>query len=283
MSPVHRVAEVFDAIQQAKTGATAFCTNFFPVQARLQSWIDQEQMLSELRDGAIFFLRKDRDFWHLYFCASNLPSLQREIPALSSLNTEPVVLDLIGSEAALADLRGLFQTFSFRPYARLIRLARAAASLLSPSDGEMAGVRGSESAPQVTFANATDAQPILSLLESSFDRYADQLPMPCEIEAAIANQHILTIKISGALTALLFFETQGLTSTVRYWAVPQPFRSHRLGSALMRHYFAAHSAVRRFILWVTANNDSALQKYQHYGYAPDGLVDHVLANARIRP
>src|SRR2546425_202429 len=115
MSPVHRVAEVFDAIQQAKAGATAFCTNFFPVQARLQTWIDQEQMLSELREGAIFFLRKDRDFWHLYFCAANLSSLEREIPSLPSLKAERVVLDLVGNETTLVELMRLFESFSFRP------------------------------------------------------------------------------------------------------------------------------------------------------------------------
>jgi len=281
MSPVRRVAEVFDAIQHARAGATAFCTNFFPVQARLQSWIDHEQLWSELRDGALFFLRKDRDFWHLYFCAADLRSLKRVIPTLPSLSNEPVVLDLIGNEAALADLIGIFEASGLRRYARLVRLARAAAATsLSPSDGEKCAQ--SSAARDVAFADQSDSDSIRALLESSFDRYADQLPMPCEIEAAIANRQILVIKIGGLLAALLFFETQGFTSTVRYWAVAQSFRSHRLGSALMRHYFSSQSAVRRFILWVTANNENALQKYRHYGYAPDGLVDHVLANPMIR-
>jgi hypothetical protein len=279
MSPVHRVAEIFDAIQQAKAGARAFCTNFFPVQARLQNWIDHEQVMRELRDGVIFFLRKDRDFWHLYFCADNPTSLAREIPTLSSIKTEPIVLDLVGNETALADLIGVFEALGFRRYARLVRLARATGHPLSPADRE----RGSDCAPELSFATTADSPSILGLLESSFDRYADQLPMRYEIEAAIADRQILVIRISGDLAALLFFETRGLTSTVRYWTVAEAFRSHRLGSALMRHYFAAQNAVRRFILWVTANNENALQKYRHYGYVPDGLVDYVLANALIRP
>ena len=130
-------------------------------------------------------------------------------------------------------------------------------------------------------ADASDTQAILALLEASFDPYADQLPMPYELHDAITHHNVLVVKKDAILAALLFFETQGFTSTVRYWAVAEPFRAFRLGSILMRHYFTAQTAVKRFILWVTASNNDALKKYQHYGYAPDGLVDYVLANAMI--
>jgi ribosomal protein S18 acetylase RimI-like enzyme len=135
----------------------------------------------------------------------------------------------------------------------------------------------------VHYAGESDCQAILDLLQSSFDRYADQLPMLYEIEAAIEAQQILAVKCEGALAALLFFESQGFTSTVRYWVVAERFRSRRLGSILVRHYFAAQSAVRRFILWVTADNDNAILKYRHYGYAPDGLIDHVFVNGIVHP
>ena len=121
-----------------------------------------------------------------------------------------------------------------------------------------------------------DAPEILWSIERSFDRFADQLPTLYEIEAAIAARQISIIKQNGAIAALLFFETQGMTSTIRYWLVAAQFHSRGFGSALIRHYFLSQSVVRRFILWVTATNEKAIQKYQHYGYAPDGLVDHVL-------
>jgi hypothetical protein len=55
----------------------------------------------------------------------------------------------------------------------------------------------------------------------------------------------------------------------------------RFGAALMRRYFASQDAVKRFILWVAADNDNAIKKYEHYGYVADGLVDLVLANEMI--
>src|SRR2546428_9956671 len=110
MSPVNTVPQVFEAIQAAKTGASAFCTNLFPVQSKLQGWIDHHELFSELRNGAAFFLRKDRDFWRLYFCAADVPALQRELDAVSNIKNDPIVLDLIAKEAALGDLLRVFQT-----------------------------------------------------------------------------------------------------------------------------------------------------------------------------
>jgi hypothetical protein len=102
-----------------------------------------------------------------------------------------------------------------------------------------------------------------------------------EIEAAVQAHQILVAKHEGALAGLLHFETQGVTSTLRFWAVADEFRALKFGSALIRQYFAVNSAVKRFNLWVAADNVNAVQKYGHYGYTPDGLVDYVLANELV--
>jgi ribosomal protein S18 acetylase RimI-like enzyme len=273
MKPVENVAEVFAAIQKTKAGALAFCTNFFPVERKLQGWIGHGELLGELRDGVAFFLRKDRDFWHFYFAAASLPALQREIAALPSLKTERVVVDLVGNEAALDAVLALLEAAGFRRHTRLYRMART-----SQAGPEQFG----DADTRVSFAERADCETILDLLGRSFDRYAEQLPMLYEIESAVESRQILVAKREGALGGLLFFETQGFTSTVRYWLVSEPFRALHFGSALMRRYLAAHNAVRRFILWVIADNLNAIEKYQHYGFKPDGLVDHVLANQMVR-
>jgi len=274
MSAVTTVGQVFDAMQQAKNDASAFCTNFFPTQGRLQDWIDHDALLVEQRAGAVFFLRRDHEFWHLYFCAADVPTLRRELAAFPSVKSEPVAVDLVGKEGALDSLLSAVEFAGFRRYCRLLRLARS---------GER--VQSAESSPadaQVQWGDPTDLLAILELLEASFDRYADQLPMPYEIQAALAARQIQVVKCDGMLAALLYSETQGFTSTVRYWVVAERFRAQRLGAVLMRQYFASNPAVRRFILWVTADNENAVGKYRHYGYAPDGLTDHVLLNSLIR-
>jgi hypothetical protein len=172
----------------------------------------------------------------------------------------------------LRDVIGALTSAGFRPYARLQRMARAG--------GPMAPSASTDDA-SVTLAEKGEGPAVLELLEAGFDRFADQLPLLREIEAAIAARQILAVKFEGTVAAVLFFETQGFTSSIRYWAVAAQFRARRLGAVLMRRYLESHSAVRRFTLWVVADNRNAIEKYRHYGYEPDGLVDHVLVNELI--
>ena len=272
MGPVTTIRGVFDAIHEAKSNAPAFCTNFFPTERKLQGWIDHAELFGESRDGAALFLRKDRDFWHLYFCAATPEQLKRELAALPMLNDSPVVVDLVGQNDAVKNLLTILESQGFQPYRKLCRMARIQPPSSQPS-------RSSE--VPVAYAMREDAPGILNLLCRSFDRYAEQLPMLYELEAAVEHRQILVAKHDGMLAGLLFYESQGLTSTVRYWLVDEKFRAFRLGSALMQSYFAAQKTAKRFVLWVLADNENAIQKYQHYGYVADGLIDHVLANKII--
>src|SRR5260221_13985458 len=101
MNPVNTVEQVFASIQRAKAGAPAFRTNFFPVHAKLQDWIDHDELLTEAPEGAALFLKRDRDFWRLYFCAGTLASLRQELETLAAPRTDRVGLDLIGNAPAL--------------------------------------------------------------------------------------------------------------------------------------------------------------------------------------
>jgi ribosomal protein S18 acetylase RimI-like enzyme len=269
MTPIQTPGEVFDAIQRAKAGATAFCTNFFPVESKLRGWINHGELFVELRDGATFFFRKDRDFLRFYFCAADVAVLQREIAASPGLKTERVITDLVGNEPAVNEMLAALEPAGFRRHTQLQRLVRT-----GPAESATDG-------PQVGFAEKADGRAVLGLIENAFDRYGEQLPMLYEIELAIEGRQILAARSDGELAGLLFFETQGLASAVRFWAVAEKFRDLKTGSALIRHYFKIHDSVRRFTLWVNAGNENAIRKYRHFGYAPDGLTDHVLASRLI--
>lgn len=272
MHPLHNFEDVMDAIQQAKAGAADFRTNFFPTQPKLESWVARRELWGIVRDGASFFFRKDRDFWHFYFCVGNLPLLRKEAALLSEMKYERVVADLIGSESANAEMYAALQSAGLRPYARLQRMSRAA--WLEQSNVAPAGF-------EIVHASKADAPMILELIEGHFDRFSQQLPALCDLESAAEKHQILSAKLDGQIGALLFFETQGLASTIRFWLVDNNFRARRLGSALLLAYFATHNQVRRFTLWVNCNNEDAIRKYRHYGYASDGLLDQVLVSSMI--
>jgi hypothetical protein len=264
---IDSVEVVANAIDRAKKGATAYCTNLFPTPRKLEGWITDGGMLLEEAEGAALFLRRDRGFWHLHFCAGNPVVLRRALTSCPELRTESVVVDVVGREPEVMDLADLFERTGFRLYQRLFRMARASQGTIDSGPD-----------PRIVLPENADVQPIHELLLRSFDCRAEQVPMPFEIEAAAEAGQIRVARFGGRIGGLLFFETQGLTSTLRYWLTPPEFRGVGLGSALMRWYLAEHSAVRRFLLWVVADNADAIQKYERYGYAPDGLLDRVLAN-----
>jgi ribosomal protein S18 acetylase RimI-like enzyme len=271
MSPVPTVAQVFDVIQQAKTGAADFTTNFYPVEKRLQDWIARGELAGESQGGAAFFFRKDRDFQHLYYCAPDATALRDGLAALVALKTEKVVLDIVGKDPGLAESVIKWEQAGFRRHTKLCRMARMAASLAEPGNDGHIGC-----------AEMADAPQILQLLEQHFDRYGEQIPLFYELESAVAQGQILVARREGEVAGLLFFETQGVSSTLRFWTVATKFQALRLGSALMRRYITSQNAVKRFVLWVAAENANAIQKYEHYGYKPEGLVDYVLVNQLIR-
>lgn len=273
MTPVLTVSEVLDAIQQVKAGSPDFCTNFFPVQKKVQDWIGHGELFAELRHDAILFFRRDRDFWHLYYCASSKTALYREMATVMELRTEPVVVDLVGKESDASANLNNWETAGFRRYARLFRMARAVGS-----GSEQAAQNG----PAIEFAAAPDSKAVLDLLELAFNRFGEQLPLSYEMEAAIQARQVLIARHDQRVAGLLFFETQGFSSTLRFWTVAPEYRSLKVGSALMRKYFATQGMVKRFVLWVAADNMNAVQKYGHYGYKPDGLVDYVLVNQMVR-
>ncbi|MGO9008543.1 MAG: N-acetyltransferase family protein [Bryobacteraceae bacterium] len=261
-----------EGIQGAKAGAAGYCTNFFPVRGKLQTWISHGELLSNVREGATFFLRKERDFWRLYFCAASPTLLQKEAAALPELKKERVVTDVVGTEAGGGAVLDALKSVGFRPYARLQRMAGAGLRQASaPGTAEF----------EVGCAAKADGPAILNLIEETFDPYADQLPSLDEVEAAADLGHILVARRAEEIGGALFFETQGVASSIRFWVVAERFRALRAGSALMLHYLKTQSAVKRFTLWVNAGNTNAIRKYEHFGYAPDGLIDRILATQMV--
>jgi len=272
MSLVRSLQEVSEGVHNAKSGASDFRSNFFPSQPKLLTWIEHRELLSVARHRVTFFLRKNRDMLQLFFCAADLEALRTQAAQLPELREEPVVTDLVGTQSVLEELAIVFRDIGFRPYAKLQRLFR----------GNFVPADSRDHDPRVVYAEPADAVVILRILEESFNHYAEQLPTLYELENAIQQRQITVFKSEGNVAGLLFSETHGVASTLRFWAVDQKFRSLRVGSALMLNYLSTNAqAVKRFTLWVNAENKNAIQKYQHYGYAADGYVDQVLANERV--
>jgi GNAT superfamily N-acetyltransferase len=273
MKLVTSVPEVVEAVNRVRAGASAFTTNFYLAPSRIQAWVDHQELQVDDRENAAFLFRRDRHFLHFFFCAADVQSLTSALAALPAEDFERLTTDVVGTANRVDPELQALGSRGFQPCTRLMRLCRAAAEPPPP---------GADSGWEVEFASCEEAPALLTLLEELFDPLVYQVPVLYELEAAILARQVLVIRQNSQVSALLFFETQGVSSTLRFWAVSPRARSAGLGSALLRHYLQMHPGVRRFVLWVDEANQNARDKYARFGYAPDGLLDHILVSPGIR-
>ena len=114
MNLVQSAGAVLEAIQQIKgTAGASFCTNFFPVRAKLDAWISREEFFEERGPQVVCFFRKDRNFLHLYFAAESPAALAEALAQSDTIRDHPVSLDLVGPEAAIAPQEKLLNDSGF--------------------------------------------------------------------------------------------------------------------------------------------------------------------------
>jgi len=237
-------------------------TNFFLSEETILRAIKKKTIRGAAIDGGSILLRSDRDFHHLYLNFSNRDSILELMRYLPSTTT--IVADIIQSGESHQNLISVLETSNFELYRRLDRMAR------NPSELPLDSLKTSSEVAAIT-----DASEILTHLEENFDRFSEQLPDLDEIEVALKFGEILVIKSEAQIAGFLYFERFRVTSTLRYWFVNPLFRELRIGGRLIRDYLSVHCPGQMSQLWVAIDNFNARKRYEHYGYEPRKLTDHV--------
>lgn len=269
MNQLPSVAAVYEQMAAAKRGG-AVTTNFYPTPEKLLRWIEVGELFSLMAGDVLFLLRRDRDFFHVYYQANRLEDLGAALTQLASQSHATLTADVIGKPAQVDQLAGVFGAAGFRPHTLLRRMTLThSVAPPMPDDAE------------VTWAVREDGATLSAMLEAMLDRHAEQIPDPAEMAEAAAARKVLVIRAGTAIAGQLFFEATGQSSVLRHWVVNAAYRDRRIGARLMHRYFAECKDVRRFTLWVISDNDNAIDRYKHYGYQNDGLIDQVLMRQAV--
>jgi ribosomal protein S18 acetylase RimI-like enzyme len=264
------VAALYEQMDQARR-AGPLVTNFYPVPDKLQRWIERGQLYSMTASNVLFVLRRDRDFLHVSFVTSAAAELATAVRELIASIAETITVDLLGPRDRMAELVDLFARAGFRPQRELHRMTRQVEHGPPPAEPD----------PEVVLAGAGDGAALAGMLETELDRFTEQIPDEDEMARAAAERKILIVRADparadSAIAGMLFYELTGRSSLLRHWVVDPAHRDRRIGARLMRRYFADCRDVRRFLLWVISDNHNAIDRYRHYGYLQDGLIDQVL-------
>ncbi|MFC1818489.1 GNAT family N-acetyltransferase [Thermodesulfobacteriota bacterium] len=267
MKRISSANDIFKRFGDIKRSAEAFTSNIFFSQAKAQYWFEREDFFFECIGEVFFLFRKDGDFFHLFFVAPGSEALGEALTEMVAKIEFTLVIDFLGSAKDVEGLCKLFTAHGFSERRKLARMTRVVEDKLPEIIGEEA---------TFTFAEAGDELAILELIAEGFDPYSEQFPTFGEVEKAINNRTILLFKDEGCINGLVFFELTGISSALRFLYVKETFRRRGLGLGLMRAYIEKCSNVKRFVLWVTLTNSSAIKLYKNLGYKLETLIDLVM-------
>lgn len=262
--PLPSVAAVYAQVDQARR-AGPLVTNFYPVPDKLQRSVDRGELFSVSAGGVLFVLRRDRDFLHVSYVASKTADLAAALAEVAARVPGTLTVDVIAPGERIAELAAPVRAAGFADLLTLTRMTKL---------GEAAALAADDA--EVVLADQADGAALAGMLETALDRHAEQIPDADEMARAAAERKVLIVRADAAIAGLLFYEKTGQASLLRHWLVDPAYRDRRVGARLMRRYFADCAEVRRFVLWVISDNHNAIDRYRHYGYAQDGLIDQVL-------
>lgn len=257
--------EVYYNISVIKREADQYITNFYFTGSKIKDLIYNHKLYIIDNINNIFFLRKNDGFYNLYFCSSNKSFLKKSLAEGLKNIKFPIVIDLIGKEKIIKELKEIFIKNNFDYYTTFIRMSK-----INDNNNIL------RTTNNILFAKLEDSSEIYNIISSNFNKYSEHLPSQEEIKNAINKYSILIIKEENKIVALLFFDKIGYSSTLRYWYVDKNFLGLKLGAKLIKTYFYECKKIKRLMLWVEISNIKAINIYKYYGYNYDNLTDLIM-------
>lgn len=271
MLPVVDAMQVRKAIDVVKGACIPFRTNFFLSDEALLQAAAQGRVLLCQAPRVVLIIVREPDFDRVYYaCGGDLDALPAALDAVEPAASGNLVSDVLGSQDATQEVVPLFERAGFRVYASFQRMQRLPNG---PPPAEAAD-------PLVGLATLADAPAVLEMISGHFDNYAEHIPDLLEIEQAAKRGTILLSKSDGRIAAVLYYDRQGVSTTLRYWLALPDFRGQGHADRLMRAYSQACADSKRFLLWVECRNRRALGLYLHYGYRSVPTIDVILRKGR---
>lgn len=274
MTPVISLTELDQTIAAVRRRADAYVTNLYADRPSLEKWIADRSLTLLNDDDCALLLRRRDGFSQLYFAASNKTTLGQAITQSLSEIARPTIADLVGPAASIESVSSLFKSHGFAMRERLIRMS-VAPPLKRSADAKC-------QTSTATLARESDIDWILQALSADFDPCVDQFPSREELAGSISDRQVLTCHLNDQLAGFVLFSRNGSTTNLKYWYVSPAARGSGVGSSLLSTLLESEPKAKRVLLWVKERNHTAIERYQHYGFQREGLVDEVYCLEDIR-
>ena len=269
MNPLRTWSAVQELVVHARNDGLVV-TNFFPDEERMSAWCRDGVFFEERCGDTQFFVRRQAAFSNVYFIGKSVDGMLDDWKSFVASNgAERWIVDLIGPDRVREPLVGVFSSVGFEVLTVLQRMGRK-----TPSDAMMRSA-------DVECAVVGDAATIKGLLDSFFVAEEEQIPSVEEIGMWIEKQTLYVIRGNedNPILGFVIFDLLPATLYLRYWFAHPVARGKGVGGRLLKAMFAAGSDTKRQYFWVKTDNENAIKRYQHYGFAFEPMKDVVMAQS----
>ena len=245
-------------------------TNFFPDEERMAVWCRDGAFFEERCDDTQFLVRRQNTFANVYFMGRSVETLGMDWKTFVASNgSGRWVVDLIGPDRIREPMENAFESVGF---ARLTTLQRM---------GRKTPVDLAERMLNVECATVDDISAIKCLLDTYFVAEEEQIPSAEEIEKWIKRQSVYVARgnADNPILGFVIYDLTPATLYLRYWFAHPLVRGKGVGGRLLKAMFAAGRDTKRQYFWVKTDNENAIKRYLHYGFAFESMKDVVMAQS----
>lgn len=264
--------EINQAFVSIKNYKKKLVTNFYSSSEKVEIWISKGQFYTiEIRE-VVYFLKKDSDFYTLFFIASSNDELDISLAELLvDFAGEVLILDIVQRDES-SEVLNIFYSKSFNIYTSLVRMNRLNHKLdlqSISSDG-------------IKEASIQHLLSLNNMFYSFFDKKVEQLPDEKKLVNWIENKNVLIYEEDNQIGGFLIYEITGNTLYLRYWFVNPHFREKKIGSKLFKEFEIKGKDTNRHLFWVIRSNENAIKRYKHYGFVEEKMYNFVLTNKNLK-
>ena len=279
MEKIESIEQLKELTMYIRNMREGFVTNFYLDEAKHGAWIETEQFLYDKFDDTVLLLfdhedpRSENYFTNLFYISTSIEAVIEHLKVYrETYDYDWYVMDVVerkveSQESRVKSAVDSLLEMGAHHEATLVRMNRITVS------GERLEVIGDE---RVVYAEPEDAERIDGILHANFDEKLEQLPLVSELRQMITDKRILKCVIDGQIAGLVLFELNASTLYLRYWLTLSEYRDKGVGSALLRRFFYEGRETKRQMLWVREDNENAIKRYEHYGFAKEKMFDYIL-------
>lgn len=232
---------------QIKLGCKETYTNFYT----------QENTSYEVKitPHSIIFLKKEKNFFRLYFFSNNLLKLKKDI--LNIKNNKNIFIEILQKEEKIK-FNGLCKKATY------IRLKKDYKNTHTQS-------RTSE---EKIYSDTLEAKKVQKLIQRDFNPYFDHFPNLKSIQKHLNKDHILFISHDKQICSYIMFDIKGKVAYINYIA------NYGGKKNLIKIWQIFYEKLNNFLvesiyLWCDVNNTKAMNMYQIENFIPEGLKNFI--------